>query len=642
MINDFRFQSPAYLLLLVALPLLFMLINWLGKRNNNILLQFASSENLKKLLSGATIRGSIIKQYAYSLGLILLVLALARPQGNPHLEERDNASLDIMVLLDVSRSMDAEDVPPSRLKKAKKTISHLMDLLSGDRVGIIAFAGSAVLVSPLTADYDMVKTFLQNVDTSIIANQGTNLQAAFGLALKAMERGSAAGDSALSKSQVFILMSDGEDHHQADLIQVEEIKKKGGVVFSIAFGTEKGVPIPLRDERGELMGYKLDASHQPVISKVEPKSMQEAADLGGGHFYYSTLDEGEVQDILARIQDMQRDGTSSLKAKIYEEYFFPILLAGILLLLYSFDAHQNIFAAFSTIKKVPIKNLKRKTNLLLFLAFFITADAMANPLSFLWEKEKRVSSKSAKEASEGKLDEAVNTLKALQAENPDSPELNYNIGTYLVQNKNYQEGREQLKRNINKDNPIHKEALFNLAGSYAQEGKKDEAKASYAELVDELSKLEKPTKADEKLLADARKNLKRLADSKNNQSQQNQQEQNQQNQQNQEQNKGGSGENKKDNNDNKKKDGDQNKEEKKEENKDQQNDQNKDENKPKQNGQKPQYGRQPFKERENMSESDAKRIMEALKQQESRLQKSFLKKKDKDNNGHDDEDAKDW
>ncbi|RYZ98835.1 MAG: VWA domain-containing protein, partial [Proteobacteria bacterium] len=308
--EDFRFANPEYLFGLLLLPLLFWALSKLGRNAREKLLRFVSEANLRSLLRDTGGRSSSVKTWFFWLGLVFLILALARPQANPITEEMEGTSLDIYVLLDVSKSMDAEDVAPSRLKKAKREIQSLMTLLAGDRLGLIAFAGSSVIVSPLTSDYEIVRTFLQNVDTNLIQNQTTDIQGALTLAEEAMRRGAErAGDKA-ARSNVFIVMSDGEDQSaDPDYSVVEKIKNGGGSIFTIAFGTEAGAKIPVRNDRGEMMGYKRNrANGQEVTTSVATKSLQEIANIGGGQFYFSTQDEGEVRDILNRMQTLQRSG----------------------------------------------------------------------------------------------------------------------------------------------------------------------------------------------------------------------------------------------------------------------------------------------------------------------------------------------
>lgn len=663
--TDFHFASPAFLFALLLLPALSIALGRFDKGARTKLRQFLHDANLDQLLLD---RGTVRdrgKRAAFWVGLALAILALARPQANPTTEEMKSSGLDIYVLLDVSRSMDAEDVAPSRLKKAKRTIQHLTSRLAGDRVGIIAFANSAVLVSPLTNDYSILDSYLQNIDTNVVPSQGTNLGNALSTAREAMERGAKNTNQTEAHTNIFLVLSDGEDHGESDLSVVDTIRKGGGLIFTVAFGTEKGAPIPVRDEHGELHGYKKDPAGNVVVTKVETEVLAEVAKRGGGQFYHSTQGEAEVEDILARVTDAQRGSFTTIKATIWEEYFWAFLAPGLFLLLVSFVSLRGIRPFLASIK------LPRKAAGFVLLATLLGARAEAGPISFFWNKDRRASEQSEKLAKEKKFSEAADSLKELQAEDPDKAEVNYDIGTYLLADKKGQLGREQLGHLRNADGPLRNLALFNVAGSFANEGKKDEARTTYAELIQHLQGKAMLSEAESALLAQAKRNVARLADPSQQPPQQQQQQQQQQGGESSKDQKsqGGQGQqqekkdqDKKDDKDGKKdldkKDGqgDQKKEEKKDEKG--QGDQKKDEKKddkgegdkdkqqppPAQNAPQlpPRQGGQPFKDRDNMGEDDAKRILGALKERESDLQKKFLKNSVKGGRVNADDAAKDW
>ena len=692
--EDFRFANPEFLFGLLLLPLLYGALGQLGRNARERLLRFVAEANLRALLREKGGRSSRLKTFFFWAGLAFLILALARPQANPITEEMEGTSLDIYVLLDVSRSMDAEDIAPSRLKKAKREIQSLMSLLAGDRLGLIAFAGSAVIVSPLTSDYEVVKSFLQNVDTNLIQNQTTDIQGALTTAEEAMKRGAERAGDGQARTNVFVVMSDGEDQaSDPDYSVVNKIKDGGGTIFTIAFGTEAGAKIPVRGEAGQLRGYKRSRLNgQEVTTTVATKSLQEIASRGGGQFYFSTQDEGEVRDILNRMQNMQRSGAASLRARVYQEYFGPVLALGLLLVALSFLSVRALVA------RLPGGG--RKAGAAAWAALIgagllgAASPAEAAWLSFLWDKEHRAAEKAAGLAAAGKADEAVDSLKGLLAENPESAPLNYNVGTYYLNGKKAKEGREQLERLRSSDSSLKYRGLFNIAGSYAEEQKKDEARATYAELIAGLAAREKLNPEETQLLDMAKKNLARLSDPNQpppkqdqKQDQQNQdQKQDQQQGDGQKQPKSGegkSGENKdqkdqqdpkgnkdnkdgkkpedqkdkkdqgKDGKDSEKKDGKEGQDQKKDQDQGKSEEEKKKEEEAKakegqekdsgeQKGQRRMVSPKGFKERENLSGEDAKRLLEELKLNETNLQKKFLRKKDNGGQFRDEDAAKDW
>ena len=630
--EEFRFHSPNYLLILLALPIVWFALGQIKRHTQKLLERFAVPQSLKILLRTQKNAAQPIIQSAFWIGLCLLILALARPQGNPSIEERETAGLDIMLLLDVSKSMDAEDMPPSRLKKAKKTINTLLNQLAGDRVGIVSFAGSAVLTTPLTTDYDVIRSTLQNVDTNMIENQGTNIPQALEMAEKAMERGAQSQSSHENRTYVFIILSDGEDHYGGTYNTIQDIKAKGGIIFTIVFGTEKGGPIPIRNDRGELQGHKRDRGGNPVITKINPEALRKIAELGGGNFYYSTFEEGEVTDLLNRTKNLQRTGNSAVQTRVYEEYFYPLLITGVALLFLS------LFA--------PMLSFRKPGFLIILFLFFGSKTYAGSPF---WDKDKNASEKSKGLAAEGKPEEAANELKPLLAENPNADYLNYNMGTHLLNAKKFQEGREQLSR-IPKGDPLWSMAQFNIAGSHALAEEKEDAKAKYAELITDLRARKPLSRGDAEILKQSLFNLQHLVEEQ--QKNQNQSggnenkdsKEQEKNEKNKQDKKDGKSQDKQDKKDQKEDKKDEKKEDKKENPKsdeekkqEQEKEQKKDQNQV--NKQPQQYKRGQFKERENMSEQDAKRILEALRQQESNTQKKLLKMMSKDskveNNGKD-------
>jgi Ca-activated chloride channel family protein len=544
-----------------------------------------------------------------------------------------------MILLDVSRSMDAEDILPSRLKKAKHSISYLLDELNGDRVGVVVFAGSSILLSPLTSDYEIIRSYLQNADSSIFSNQGTNFENALSLAEKALKRGGAnVGSEEIP--QTIIVMSDGEETRGQLEQAAKNLKEKGFKIFSIGFGTEKGVPIPLRDNQGELTGYKKDNRGETVISKLQVAALKTMADAGGGNFYYDSLDKSEIKSILNSIKKMERTDKKSIQAKIYTEYFWYPLVFGIIFLLFS--TVGNMRSLF-------------KTSLHIFLFFFIPLSAH----SAWWHdsaynsQEKALSS--IKDQDSAKAAEA--TLTELQASDPSSPELAYNLSNLQMQNN----PKEVKAPAVNLEGDLLSAHQFNLAGRAAKAGEKSQALKLYAELIQNLSK-KKTSKTESAILEQTKKNLELLTRPNNQDQKQDQKNQpsssgdsqnqkSQDGEKNKQDSKGDESnkdkqdakdqKNKSNESDNKNdKESDSDKDKKENEKSDSSNDQN---NNEQQNSSYQQPRRKKFMDRQDLSESDAKRILDSLKAQEGKLQKDFIKKQEKGKKfDYDESPEKDW
>jgi Ca-activated chloride channel homolog len=639
--TDFRFAQPLALLL----PFLFLGIRWLISRfaGNDwaILSRYFHQRNLALLFPSAQNTTSHrLRSFLFGSGLILLSIAAARPQANPQLDTVEQASLDIYVLLDVSRSMDAEDLAPSRLRKAKRSIENLTKLLSGDRVGIIAFAGSAVIVSPLTSDYEVISSFLQSVDTSVIENQGTDVGKALELAHTAMKRGAERVGGA-NRSNVFVVMSDGEDHEKADVSVADRIRADGGLIYTIAFGTERGAPIPVRTDGITLQAYKRDQQGNQVVTKVQPKVLEELAAKGGGKFYFSTVDEGEIRDLVAQMQNMQRTGAASVKAIQYEEFFQLPLLLGILALAFALGPMGSI--PFLKRRKSALAS---KIMLLLLSFHLFPAGAWAlNPPSWLADSERKAFYEAEALIKEGKAEEAALRLAPLLAENPKAEDIRFNVGSMLAEGGKKEEGQKQLDALTKESKKLSLEAAFNSAGASGKEKKNDEVRARYAELLWRMQQAGMESPLNEKI----KNNLLALAEESKNQKNQDQ---------NQPSQGGGEGQNKDQQQPQNSAEGDSKSESKADSQKDQQDQkpaegtEEKDQPQeqqgkeaqppPEQGNEPPRRGRKPFKEQENLSEADAKNILETLNQREGNLQKKFLKRKEPRDRESENDDSQDW
>ncbi|MFQ5753481.1 MAG: VWA domain-containing protein, partial [bacterium] len=244
-----RFANNQYFLLLLLIPFLILFYYFVFKWKTHALARFGDIDLIKKL-SQSTSRGrQMFKAALIILGILFITLALARPQIGTRLEEVKREGVDVFVALDVSYSMLAEDIKPNRLAKAKHEIAAFIDLLQGDRIGLIAFAGEAFVQCPLTLDYGAANTFLEIMDPSLIPEPGTNLGAAIALAMKSFEAHE-------RKYKVLILITDGEDHGENALKMTEAADKEGVVIYTVGIGSPKGVPIPLYDEHGNQTGFK--------------------------------------------------------------------------------------------------------------------------------------------------------------------------------------------------------------------------------------------------------------------------------------------------------------------------------------------------------------------------------------------------
>ncbi|MFQ5706439.1 MAG: VWA domain-containing protein [bacterium] len=318
-----RFAQIGYLHLIWLVPLLVLFYTFVFKWKKRALQRFGRLELVGNLIRSTSRRRQILKASLIVAGVLFITLALARPQIGTRLEEVKREGVDVMVALDVSASMLAEDIKPNRLAKAKHEISAFIDLLQGDRIGLIAFAGEAFVQCPLTLDYGAAKTFLDIMDPTLIPEPGTNIGAAIELAIKNFE-------SKERKYKVLVLITDGEDHG-GDAEKFAEIADKEGIViFTIGIGSPKGVPIPLHNETGAQKGFKKDRKGDVILTKLDQLTLEKIALTTGGKYYHSATGEVKLELVNNEISKMEKKELASMKFSQFEDRFQYVLVFAII------------------------------------------------------------------------------------------------------------------------------------------------------------------------------------------------------------------------------------------------------------------------------------------------------------------------
>jgi Ca-activated chloride channel family protein len=260
-----------------------------------------------------------------TLAVLGLVLALARPQFGTKLRTVKREGLDVVIALDVSLSMLAEDIKPNRLEKAKHEIGTFIDQLQGDRIGLVAFAGRAFVQCPLTLDYGAAKMILDSMTPDLIPVPGTAVAEAIRKAAEAFvgqER----------KHKVLILITDGEDHGGDPLEAAKAASREGVVVYTVGIGSVQGVPIPVVDERGDPSGFKKDRSGSVVTTKLDEITLEKIALETGGKYHRGTPGESELDKIHEDLSQMEKKNLASKEFAQYEERFQGVLLVTFVLL----------------------------------------------------------------------------------------------------------------------------------------------------------------------------------------------------------------------------------------------------------------------------------------------------------------------
>lgn len=314
----FRFENPAFLYLLIIIPV-FILIRLLGiHKRKRKLKKFGDIELVKQLMPDVSYSRRALKFWLMMAALALIIVMLARPQMGTKISQEKRSGIEVIISLDISNSMRAEDVVPSRLDKSKMLIENMVDNFTNDKVGLVVFAGDAFIQLPITSDYVSAKMFLQNVDPSLIATQGTDLAGAIDLSSKSFTQQDKVG-------RAILIITDGEDHEGGAIEAAKKARKNGIRVFVLGVGSPKGSPVP--DGNG---GYMKDNTGQEVMSALNEDMCKQIAEAGGGAYIHvdnTSLAQRQLNDELTRLQK------GDLSSVIYSEYDEQFQAVGILVLL---------------------------------------------------------------------------------------------------------------------------------------------------------------------------------------------------------------------------------------------------------------------------------------------------------------------
>ena len=318
----FRFADPQaiFYILFVVLAFVFFLI--LQKRHWQKL-QNSFGVNMWPLLSSSLSKKKRFLKWGLEfLCLAFLLIAFARPQMGQQKDKVKSLGVELLFLVDVSTSMLAEDVKPSRLEHAKKHMNSILNELAGDKVGLIAFAGSSVPLSPLTPDYSSVRMFIESISTDSVSTQGTNYEDALMAANKLLQAGGAEGDELSKATKVLVFLSDGEEMQGAAAKMAEELSDKGIRIFTIAFGSEKGGSIPMRDANGYLKDYKRDADNNIVNTQTKTAFLKDLASIGKGNFYFAVPGDRSAKQFADDLKKLELTEFESEMSVKYAEYFY--------------------------------------------------------------------------------------------------------------------------------------------------------------------------------------------------------------------------------------------------------------------------------------------------------------------------------
>lgn len=443
------------------LPILFVAFLFVERRRGGILARFVKrSETASKLPEYAP-AGPWLQCACFLAALFFLGVALLKPYSGFEMREIARKGVDLFFLVDVSPSMLAEDVKPSRVDRARFELKDFLDELTGDRVGLIGFSGESFTLVPLTGDYKAFGLFLNELDPGLFPVAGTDIPGAIGKAVESFKK------EATGSGKAIILITDGEDSVGLDASVIGDIKKYGVKVFIIGVGTPEGAPIP--EEGG---GYKTDAAGNVVVTKLNEAAMQDLAVATGGGYVRSVSGDLDLKQIYGNgIKRAFEEADYAKSSKKLPHYRFQwALLAG-----FGFLLLETLFS-------------KRRGFLWRFAASVLrrrrTVAAFAISISLFSPSVRAVDPFALERADEafadGRYEEALKAYSELKAANPDDPVLDYDLGDTYYKLGKYAEAEASFKKALNLSDPENrKKALYNLGNTAFRKQKLDEALSYY-------------------------------------------------------------------------------------------------------------------------------------------------------------------
>jgi Ca-activated chloride channel family protein len=348
-----RFAHPEWLYLLLGIPLCALFLWWVRRRRRAASLSFIAAELVHQI---AYAHSSLKTGWKHSLWLAALalgIIALSGPQVGTRLEEVKREGIDIFIGLDVSVSMMCEDIRPNRLESAKHEILRFINGLKGDRVGLVAFAGSAVIHCPLTTDYGAAKLLVNVMSPDLLPEPGTALADAIDSARRSLKREE-------TKSKVLILVTDGEDHEEKSVEAAADAAKEGIRIYCIGLGTRQGAPIPLYNSSGVKIGHKKDKSGEVVLTRLNEVLLQRVAEAGGGQYLRGTQGAGELETIWSDIASMEKRELKTKKFAAFEDRFQYLLMPAFLLLVLEFFISERRGLVWTPWLKWPKRRITKK------------------------------------------------------------------------------------------------------------------------------------------------------------------------------------------------------------------------------------------------------------------------------------------
>lgn len=433
------FGAPAALAALLLIPLLLLFLSWAARRRQAALDRLGAPAMVAALGASVNLRGRRLAVRLWLIAVALLVLSLARPQWGTRSETVEQQGIQVMVALDVSESMLAEDVKPSRLDRAKLEIADLMNRMGGDEIGLVLFSGAAFIQFPLTSDYAVARSFLESARPGVISRGGTAIGDAIRSALTGF-------DQRRPGQKVIVIFTDGEDRESDAAAVAAEANDQGVRVYTVGMGSPEGAQIPVFDASGAAVDVKRDRGGEVVVSKLDEAGLQRIAESGGGSYFRAGAASGGtvggIGDLAAELASLQA-GTTESRIEVQRVERFQLFLGlGVLLLV--------------AIELVPER--RRLAPLLLAAGLGLSATLTGCGSTAAEQNEAGNRAFQAQDYAT-----AESAYEAALAESPDSAALAYNLGNTAFRQQDVETAKRQLQKALLEDKGgLTAQAFFNL------------------------------------------------------------------------------------------------------------------------------------------------------------------------------------
>ena len=441
----FRFESPIYLYLLVLIPLL-ALIRYLSYRNQKKRLRkFGEPSLLKALMPDVSRFRPSVKFWILQGALALLIVMLARPQMGTKINHEKRVGIETIIAMDISNSMRAEDIVPSRLDRSKMMVENLVDHFTNDKIGLIVFAGDAFVQLPITSDYVSAKMFLSSIDPSMMASQGTDIARAIEMASHSFTQEEGIG-------KAIIVITDGEDHEGGAVEAAEAAKKNGMRVYVLGVGSTQGAPIPVPGTGN----YMQDNTGNTVMSALNEDMCKQVAQAGGGAYIHVENNSAAQEQLDNELDKLAKKETSTAVYSEFDEQFQAFGVLALLLLILEiciFDRRNPL------LKHVSLFGKRKVAVMLLFLT----------ALSVTAQTDRQYIRQGNKQFRMGDYPNAEVSYRKAIEQNPKNPQASFNLGNALMAQKKDSAAVTQFENASRLEtNPLRKAQSFHNIGVICQ------------------------------------------------------------------------------------------------------------------------------------------------------------------------------